>query len=411
MLNRPALYAAITASIAEATAEERFAVLFVRVHGLREASLRHGYAYGEQAEAQAATVIAGALRPGDQLFRASADRFFVVLPRLRNAGHAQLAAASLAGAFEHPLSSGQVSWRARVICGVALCPEHGTEPDLLCRRAEMAHDEARRRGDQQAVYQPGETWVEILYDELREAIDGNRLQAWFQPVCNLQTGRIAGAESLARWHSERHGAISPASFVPFAEQNNLIGALTRWSINATLRQVAAIADTRGMGFAINLSPRVFTEVGVVEQLLGALDIWGVAAERVIVEITETALVHDLDLSVKVMQRLRDRGVRISIDDFGTGYASFSYLRRFPATELKIDMSLVAAMRNDPRSAKLVRAMIDMAHHLDMVAVAEGIEDQSTCDLLTGMGCDFGQGYHLGRPQPVAEFAALLSRQS
>jgi diguanylate cyclase len=149
---------------------------------------------------------------------------------------------------------------------------------------------------------------------------------------------------------------------------------------------------------------------VVEQLLGALDIWGVAAEQVIVEITETALVHDLDLSVKVMQRLRDRGVRISIDDFGTGYASFSYLRRFPATELKIDMSLVAAMRNDPRSAKLVRAMIDMAHHLDMVAVAEGIEDQSTCDLLTGMGCDFGQGYHLGRPQPAAEFATLLSRQ-
>jgi diguanylate cyclase len=411
MLNRPALYAAITASIAEATAEERFAVLFVRVHGLREASLRHGYAYGEQAEAQAAKVIAGALRPGDQSFRASADRFFVVLPHLRNVGHAQLATASLAGAFEHPLvGDDQASWRARVICGVALYPEHGTEPDLLCRRAEMAHDEARRRGDQQAVYQPGETWVEILYDELREAIDGNRLQAWFQPVCNLQTGRIAGAESLARWHSERHGPISPASFVPFAEQNNLIGALTRWSINATLRQVAAIADTRGMAFAINLSPRVFTEVGVVEQLLGALDIWGVAAEQVIVEITETALVHDLDLSVKVMQRLRDRGVRISIDDFGTGYASFSYLRRFPATELKIDMSLVAAMRNDPRSAKLVRAMIDMAHHLDMVAVAEGIEDQSTCDLLTGMGCDFGQGYHLGRPQPAAEFAALLSRQ-
>ena len=411
MLNRPALYTVITASIAETTAAERFAVLFVRVHGLREASLRHGYAYGEQAEAQAATVIAGALRPGDQLFRASADRFFVVLPHLRNVGHAQLAAASLTGAFEHPLvGDGQASWRARVICGVALYPEHGTEPDLLCRRAEMAHDEARRRGDQQAVYQPGETWVEILYDELREAIDGNRLQAWFQPVCNLQTGRIAGAESLARWHSERHGAISPASFVPFAEQNNLIGALTRWSINATLRQVAALADTRGMAFAINLSPRVFTEVGVVEQLLGALDIWGVAPERVIVEITETALVHDLDLSVRVMQRLRDRGVRISIDDFGTGYASFSYLRRFPATELKIDMSLVAAMRNDSRSAKLVRAMIDMAHHLDMVAVAEGIEDQSTCDLLTGMGCDFGQGYHLGRPQPAAEFAALLSQQ-
>jgi EAL domain-containing protein (putative c-di-GMP-specific phosphodiesterase class I)/GGDEF domain-containing protein len=411
MLNRPALYAAIEASIDATRAGEQVAVVFVRVHGLREVSLRHGYAYGEAAEAQAATVIAGALRPGDQLFRASADRFFVLLPHLRNAGHAQLAATSLASAFEHPLNDGQTSWRARVICGVALYPEHGNDPDLLCRRAEMAHDEARRRGDQQAMYQPGETWVEILYDELRDAIYGNRLQAWFQPVRDLRTGRIAGGESLARWHSERHGPVSPGSFVPFAEQNDLISALTRWSINTTLRQVASLADTRGMGFAINLSPRVFTEVGVVEQLLGALDIWGVAPERVIVEITETALVHDLDLSVRVMQRLRDRGVRISIDDFGTGYASFSYLRRFPATELKIDMSLVAAMRNDQRATKLVRAMIDMAHHLDMVAVAEGIEDQVTCDLLAGMGCDFGQGYHLGRPQPPAEFAALLAAQT
>ncbi|MEO7073504.1 MAG: EAL domain-containing protein, partial [Rhodanobacter sp.] len=255
MLNRPALYAAITASIADAAAGGHFAVIFVRVHGLREACLRHGYAYGERAEAQAAAVIAGALRAGDQLFRAGADRFFVLLPQVRNVGHAMLATASLTSAFEHPVGDGESAWRARVICGVALYPEHGTEPDLLCRRAEMAHDEARRRGDQQAAYQPGETSIEILYDELRDAIDGNRLQAWFQPIHNLQTGRIAGAESLARWHSARHGDVSPASFVPFAEHSNLIGALTRWSINATLRDVAAMPGTQDMGFAINLSPR------------------------------------------------------------------------------------------------------------------------------------------------------------
>ena len=145
----------------------------------------------------------------------------------------------------------------------------------------------------------------------------------------------------------------------------------------------------------------------MEQLVGALDIWGVPPQAVIAEITETALVEDLETSTRVLQRMRDHGVRIAIDDFGTGYASFSYLRRFPATELKLDMSLVTGMRHDARMAKLVRAMIDLAHHLDMAAIAEGIEDAATCALLADIGCDFGQGYHLGRPQPAADFVTQL----
>jgi EAL domain-containing protein (putative c-di-GMP-specific phosphodiesterase class I) len=405
MLNRESIFAAIDALIRNpAGIDARFAVLMLQVHGLREVGLRCGYERGEQAEAAVLALIQQSLRPIDQAFHAGDDRFAVVLPAMRNDSHAVLAATRLMQAFEQPLDLGASPWFARPVIGIALHPGHGNSADPLCRNAELAQQEAWRRGEPYALHQAATVVPELHYEELRDAIEANRLRAYFQPIWNLQNGRLAGAESLARWQSTHHGEIAPTDFVPFAERNGLISALTRWSIHATLRHAAAALQVvPGLSFAINFSPRVFSRPGAVEQLIGALEIWGIPPHAVIAEITETALVEDLETSMQVLRRMRDHGVRLAIDDFGTGYASFSYLRRFPATELKIDMSLVTGMRHDPRMAKLVRAMIDMAHHLDMTAIAEGIEDQATQELLTGIGCDFGQGYHMGQPQPAGEF--------
>ena len=407
MLNREHIFSEIEAHIAT-SAGERFAVLALRLPGLREISLRFGYTQGEQAEDKAHVLIQRSLRPIDRVFRAGDDSFVVLLPAMLSRNHALLASTRLVNAFEHPLDGTVSPWLVRPVMGIALYPEHGPSADHLCRRAGMALDEAQRRGELCVVYEPHDTQVEILYDELREALDANRLQVFFQPIWDLQENRIVGAESLARWTSANHGEVSPASFVPFSEQSDLISVLTRWSVNTTLRHVASLSPNHDLRFAINYSPRVLSRPGVVEQLLGALDIWGVPASSVIVEITETALINDLELSVQVLRRLRDHGIRIAIDDFGTGYASIAYLRQFPATELKIDQSLVVAMRSEPRTAKLVRAIISMAHNLDLTTTAEGIEDAATHNLLTGMGCDFGQGFHLGRPEPAVEFLARFA---
>lgn len=404
MLNREHIFSEIEAHI-RANAGERFAVLVLRVPGLREISLRFGYAQGEQAEEMALALIQRSLRPVDRVFRAGDDSFVVLLPALLNHNHAMLASTRLIQAFEQPLAGTTSPWLVRPVMGIALYPEHGPSADRLCRRAGMALDEAQRRGELCVMYQPHDTQIEIFYDELREALDANRLQVFFQPIWNLQENRIAGAESLARWSSPNHGEVSPANFVPFSEQSDLISVLTRWSVNTTLRHVANLPRNQDLGFAINFSPRVLSRPGMVEQLIGALEIWGVSPTSVIVEITETTLVNDLDTSVQVLRRLRDHGVRIAIDDFGTGYASIGYLRQFPATELKIDQSLVAAMRSEPHTGKLVRAIINMAHHMDLATTAEGIEDAATLTELTEMGCDYGQGFHLGRPQPAAEFIA------
>jgi len=401
MLSRANIFAAIEEHVH--AAGERFAVLVLRVPGLRQISLRFGYEQGEQAEEKAHALITQSLRPIDQVFKAGDDSFVVLLPGMLNHNHALLAGTRLVQAFEQPLNGAASPWQVRPIMGIALYPEHGPNADLLCRRAGMAVDEAQRRGELCTIYQPHDIQVEIFYEELREAIEANRLQVFFQPIWNLQTRHIAGVESLARWNSPRHGEVSPANFVPFSEQSDLISALTRWSVNATLRHAASMPDAHGLSFAINFSPRVLSRPGMVEQLIGALDIWGVPPTAVVAEITETTLVNDLELSVQVLRRLRDHGVRIAIDDFGTGYASIAYLRQFPATELKLDQSLVSAMRSDPHTAKLVRAIVNMAHHMDLTTIAEGIEDQVTQDMLAGMGCDFGQGFLLGRPEPATDF--------
>jgi len=406
MLNRADIFEAIGSQLPPSCAAEgHLAVMMLRVEGLREASLRFGYAIGEQAHVLARERIREALRPIDRVFSVSDDRFVLVLPRLHSPNHVLLAATRLLQGFELPLHGLPYPLLGRPEMGAALHPVHADTPDLLCRRAELALDAAHASGESCLLYEPGDAHGEFLYEELREAIEANRLGICFQPVRDLQRGTIAGVESLARWTSPRHGMVSPTSFIGFAERSGLIQALTRWSIGATLRYAAMLRDAPALTFAINVSPRVFAKSGLVEQLMDVLEIWNLPPSVVVAEITETALVNDLGASVQAMRRLREHGVRIAIDDFGTGYASIAYLRRFPASELKIDRSLVCDVTGDPRTARLVESIVRMAHHMDMATVAEGVEDQATQDLLTSMGCDYAQGYHLGHPEPAGDFVA------
>jgi EAL domain-containing protein (putative c-di-GMP-specific phosphodiesterase class I) len=382
------------------------AVLIVRLQGMREAQLRFGYDFGSEVMLASRGRIVDALRHVDTVFVAGDDTFVVVLPMVRNRTHALLAATRIVGAFDNALLHGERPWHGRAVVGVAVHPEHGITAEWLYRRAELAHDEALRIGEAFAMYKPDAMPVEILYGELREDIEANRLQVAFQPLHDLRTGEMNRVESLARWTTNTNVVIPPGDFIPFAERSDLIVPLTRWSLNASLRHAAALH--RGgcpLDVAINLSPRVFVEQGFAEQVLGAIDIWGVPPQSVIVEITETALLTDLDMSVRVLRRLRDCGVRVAIDDFGTGYASFAYLRHFPATELKIDRSFVDAMTGDRRTELLVQAMIDVAHRLGLEAIAEGVEDEETLRRLVEMDCDLVQGYHIGRPVPAETFVS------
>lgn len=408
MLNQNEVFAAIASSMANGRGGAGgLAVMAVRVRGLGQLAVRFGYARGAAAEAAVAGLIKSSLRPADVVMRTGDETFAVVLPGLRNRNQVLLAVTRLVSAFEpaQVFADDIPPWSARVAMGVAVCPQDADAAETLWRYAQMAMDDAASRGEHYAFYDIRDSQSPVNYQDLRNSIDANRLEAWFQPLWNLQQGRMVGAESLARWTSQLRGAVPPDEFVPFAEKNDLIFALTRWSIHATLRYAGAFGDMQDFLLAINFSPRVLAHPGLVELLLDALGIWGVPPTSVIVEVTETALAGNLDLASEVLRRLRDQGLRVAIDDFGTGFSSITYLSRFPASELKIDKSLVVRMCRDARMAKLVESIIALAHNLDLTATAEGIEDAATQRMLIAMGCDLGQGFHLGKPEPAAEFIA------
>ncbi len=397
--------AALEACEGLCTAGKTSALLLVHVRRYRQLTALLGFPVADHLLDNIAVRIRETLRPGDIVLRTGDSDLLVVLPDLINVAHGELAAQRIAREFEHPVAVDGRLMTPLLSMGLCGFPDHGQTPQALLRGATAAVDQAMANGRRLVVAGPFNDDA-LLVDELRDALSNNELTVAFQPLVHLRERRIVAVEALARWHSPQRGPIAPQRFVELAEQTGLALDLTRWSINATLREFSQLrARSPNLRCAINLSPKVFTQSGLVEQVSAALQIWGVPAESLTLEVTETAVMEDPEFSALALKQLHSTGVRIAIDDFGQGNSSFTYLQHFPASELKIDQIFVTPMVRDRRTAQLVRAMIDLAHHLDMVAVAEGVEDAAVCDALLDMHCDAAQGYHLGRPVDQATFAA------
>lgn len=409
MLTGTGLFGLIQPHVAASLAGRRaLGLLRLGLQGLRQFNIQHGYENGERLVERVHALVREALRPGDVAVQLGPGDFAVLLPGIRDGNHAMLAASRLLRQFEQTLDVQGRPVLVSVAVGIAVCPEHGDSPDLLCRHAEAALVLAKNSADRMAMSPPLVLSEGIEPADLREAIHLGQLGIHFQPFWDLRTGRISGAEALARWQHPRRGAISPSVFVAMAESTGMIAELTRWSINASL-QHAVEARKAGIRLpvSINLSAMAFAERGLVEHLVDALRLWGVAPDDIVIEVTETAIIADLDKGARILGRLSAAGVQVSIDDFGVGNSSFAYLREFPATELKIDRSFVTGMLGHPRSMQLVKAMIGFAHHLGMRVVAEGVEDRATLQALAALECDYAQGYAIGHARPASEFIAAL----
>lgn len=402
MFDRVAFSASLAPHLCKPGSDAKVGLVLARVQRLGEVNIL----FDTELAAAALERIEKSLRSSDGVSVIGECDFIILLPDLKNNSHAALAANSMVRAFEEPLMTAAGPVQTTITLGLAVSPDHGRQQEILCKHAEIAFARALKSSDRYAVYDTHEETIKILYPDFREAVGNNRLEVYLQPFWDLREEKIVGAESLARWNNPGQGFVRPDHFIAFAEQTGLIGALTRWSVNSSLYHFSKLHQAgRNLSVAINLSARVFHEQGIVEQILGALRIFDVPASALVLEVTESAIMSDLQLSARVLESLRDNGARISIDDFGCGYSSFEYLKKFPATELKIDKSFVFDIIRSPRAAQLVRSMIDMAHNLDIVATAEGVEDQETADLLGEMDCDFAQGYFYGRPKPAEEFIA------
>jgi diguanylate cyclase (GGDEF)-like protein len=342
------------------------------------------------------------------LARLGGDEFGLLLPRTDTPGAHRLAQRILAD-FERPiqLDGHKVDLSAGI--GIACAPDHGEDVDTLLSRAELAMYAAKQRRAGAVVYQreldPESGSSLTLLGELRQAVDQGELRLFLQPKVSLRTGRVVGAEALVRWEHPVRGVLPPHGFVPFAEQTGFVRLLTGWMLEEVTRTARQLADLGlDVKLSVNLSTRDLMDQTLPERLEALIDEHSVAPDRLVLEITESAIMDDPRRAQMTLERLHAMGLRLSIDDFGTGYASLAYLKALPVDELKIDRSFVQDMALDGHDAKIVSSTIELAHSIGLTVVAEGVEDEAAWHRLAKLGCDEAQGHLVARPMPADLFA-------
>ncbi len=391
------------------------ALLMLDVNRFREINDTFGQQQGDLLLQKIGTRFREKLYAFDRLAtvaRLGGDEFAVLLP-LADEESAGQAAGVLQAALEEPFSIEGLCIQVEVSIGAALAPGHGSDAPTLLRRADVAMYTAKQAHEKYALYdavhdQYNPQRLELICD-LRQAIASRTLTLHYQPKAALTTGEVSCVEALLRWHHPKRGFIPPDQFIPLAEQSGLIASLSYMVLETAIQQCRLWMDS---GFklevAVNLSMRNLLDTELPDTIAGLLARYGVPGRLLCVEVTESAMMTNVERTHDVLMRLFEQGVRISIDDFGTGYSSLAYLKRLPIDELKIDRCFVQYMTSIRSDSSIVRSTVLMAHRLGVRVVAEGVEDQETWDLLASMGCDIAQGYYLSRALPVPELESWLN---
>jgi diguanylate cyclase (GGDEF)-like protein len=350
-------------------------------------------------------------RTTDTVARLGGDEFAVLIPG-DDAQHAERVARSIIRALEPPVMPDGHVVDVRASIGIAIYPEHGEERATLMRHADVAMYAAKRGNLGVAVWdrqheEHGKDRLSLM-SGLRKAVDEDELVLLYQPIATTGDAPELHAETLVRWWHPTRGLVSPAEFIPFAEQTGYIRAITQWVMAHAIAQCAAWRrDGLAMNVSVNISARDLSDPELPDRFGAMLQKHGCASSWITLELTESAILDDPDNALENLQRLHDLGCRLAIDDYGTGYSSLAYLRRLPVHELKIDKSFIVGMAHNSDDAVIVRSTIDLAHNLGLTVVAEGVEDEATLDRLRALGCDRVQGFLMARPLAVADVAPWM----
>jgi diguanylate cyclase (GGDEF)-like protein len=363
--------------------------------------------------------LVSALRAGDMLARTGGDEFGILLRLDRGMGEAMQAAERIRAALSTPFRLSELEISIDCAIGCALLSGQEKHPEEALRNAQFAMKRSKGSGDVE-LYEPNQARAArrrfSVETALRRAVERGDLRLAFQPLIELGTGAVAGFEALARWHEESRGPIAPAEFIPVAEESGLIVPLGRWAIESAIATLAEWDRRQGgplpFSMSVNLSPIQIGRDDVAGVVASALCRHGIKGERLTLELTEGAIIHDPVRAGAVLDQLKSLRARVAMDDFGTGYTSLAYLQRLPIDVLKIDRSFVSFMLEDRDSTAIVRAVLSLARSLGMETTAEGIETPELARVLTGLGCSHGQGFHFAEPlEPDAALAYWLSRQA
>jgi diguanylate cyclase (GGDEF)-like protein len=410
--NRSLLHDRAGVVLAAADESSQVALLIIDLDHFKEINDTLGHAAGDLFLQQVGQRIVSSVKEADAVCRLGGDEFAVLMGGVRSTEHADAVAARLLDVLAQPVTFDGLRLSIEGSVGVACYPQDASSFDELLRRADVALYQAKMSRGSFSHYRVDRDESSLhrlaLAAELRTALAEDQFVVHFQPQFDLTTARPVGAEALVRWQHPLRGLLAPAAFVSAAEHSGLVRDFTMMVLEKAVAECASwTGDGAAMTVAVNLSARNLLDSELSLDVGRVLLRHGLRPERLILEITETTMMSELDVVEEVLGALRTMGVQLSVDDFGTGYSSLAFLQRVAVNEVKIDRSFVAGMAGSDSDRALVRATVQLAHSLGARAVGEGVEDEVLAEELRALGCDFAQGYHLGRPMPADQLRTVL----
>ncbi|MGF1457953.1 MAG: putative bifunctional diguanylate cyclase/phosphodiesterase [Leptolyngbyaceae cyanobacterium] len=394
--------------------KQQVALLTLSLDRLRQVNNTLGYAAGDALLMAAARRLTGILPRSTAVARLTANQFAIIIPAPSSRAAIATIVEEIFTSLGHSFSLPGQQVFATASVGIAIFPEDADEISVLLRQADAALEFAKaQKSHSYRFYSPDlpivsgdelqvETW-------LRYALERNEFEVWYQPKYSLHQARVVGAEALIRWQHPDSGYISPGKFIPLAEETGLIVPIGDWVLQTVCEQAARWlrSGQSQVAIAVNLSSVQLNQAKLAQRIASILTATQLPPAQLELEVTETALMQNIESAIALLHELKDLGVRIAIDDFGTGYASLSYLKRLPLDILKIDTSFVRNIQQDVTNQAILKHVIAMAHDLNLKVVAEGIEFEPEIETLKAFGCDIIQGYWVGQPMIAEEFVQRI----
>ena len=408
--NRTLFHERLTRELSHAAPDRQLAVLYIDIDEFKSVNDSLGHMIGDELLKSVAASLAACARKTDFVARLGGDEFAIVQTGIDDIDDVMILVSRIFQAIRTPYQCLGHQVTADASIGIALAPRDGSDTEQILKNADLAMYAAKAAGRRTYRFFEAAMEAEVrarrsLEMDLRQALVDGGFEVYYQPCLDLQTNAITGCEALVRWRHPQRGMISPAEFIPLAEDTGLINQLGEWVLTTACREASNWPGN--IRLAVNVSPIQFRSGTLALKVMGTLAESGLAASRLELEITEAVLIRDDEAALAVLHDLRAIGVRIALDDFGTGYSSLSYLQRFPFDKIKIDRCFITDIAEPEGSSSIVRAVVNIAADRQMTTTAEGVETEQQRDLLRELGCSEMQGYLFSPPKPAADIRPLL----
>ena len=409
--NRESMFSAVREAVGSLELKQHLVMIAIDVCRFSDINMTHGFDSGDAALRIISERLLKVLRPEDLLFRTGDDEFSMLLNPVLHRDHALLAVNKIQKLFDHPIMIDGVEHTIDIRIGLSVYPDTAIEPDELIRQSVFALNKARREDVEYVMYDPGaegKHQQQMISKQIKEALYAGHITLMYQPIFDPRQDRITGMEALSRWVRGKEDVVMPIEFIPIVEKTGLMGRFTQWVLNTALRECADFEDCF---VSVNVSASNLEDIGFTDQVQRALSTWRVAPNRLILEVTETTLMHDLDSTRIVLDSLSEAGVMLAIDDFGSGYSSLKYIKELPVSYLKIEGAFIKNLKPDSGEKMIVDAVCKLGHSFGLKVIAEHVSNEAGKQTAIELGCDLLQGFHIAQPLEPAQLQHTLNTQS